>query len=131
MHDLNGQNVGRYEFVPVASLEKDGRIDMDAALRSGNVYLADDGHSGIADGEYRYVVCAEGFEPGYHQGEGDAWLVNAKGELASGYEEPQTVKENGFRELNKGEQTALREVVDGRVSFEDFEKTFDDADLEP
>lgn len=131
LHDANGNNVGRYQFVPLASLEKDGRIDMDEALKSGNVYLADDGFSGIADGEYRYVVPAEGFEPGYHQGQGDAWLVNAKGDVAPGYEEPQTVQENAFRQLNASERAALLEVVEGRVTFEDFERTFEDEDLAP
>lgn len=131
LHDANGNNVGRYQFVPLASLEKDGRIDMDEALKSGNVYLADDGFSGIADGEYRYVVPAEGFEPGYHQGQGDAWLVNAKGDVAPGYEEPQTVQENAFRQLDASERAALLEVVEGRVTFEDFERTFEDEDLAP
>ena len=131
LHDVNGLNVGRYQFVPVASLVKDGRVDMSEALQSGSVYLADDGYSGIADGEFRYVVPTKDFEPGYHQGQGDAWLVNAKGELASGYDEPQTVRETSFRELKAVELNALREVVEGRVTFEDFERSFADADPAP
>lgn len=131
LHDLNGNNVGRYQFAPAASLAKDGWISMDEALQSRNVYLADGGYSGIADGEFRYVVPTNGFEPGYHQGEGDAWLVNAKGEMAPGYEEPQTVREICFRVLKAGEVNALSDVVGGRVTFEEFERQFDDADLAP
>jgi len=129
VYDLNGNIVGHGITRDPPSLEKDGAIDMSAAL--GDVYLAEDGYSGIADGEYRYVVPTNGFEPGYHQGEGDAWLVNAKGEKAPGYEEPQTVRETAFRELKADELNALRDVVEGRVTFEDFERSFDDADPAP
>ena len=85
----------------------------------------------IADGEYRYVIPTNGFEPGYHQGEGDAWLVNAKGEKAPGYEEPQTVRETYIRALNADEREALRDVVEGRVTFEDFERRFDESEPTP
>lgn len=129
VYDLNGNTIGHGITRDPASLEKDGVIDMSAAL--GDVYIAEDGYSRIADGEFRYVVPTNGFEPGYHQGEGDAWLVNAKGEKASGYEEPQTVRETSFRELKADELNALRDVVEGRVSFEQFERQFDDADPAP
>lgn len=129
IYDTNGNHAGDGSIRELPSLEKDGVIDMSAAL--GDVYIAEDGYSGIADGEFRYVVPTNGFEPGYHQGEGDAWLVNAKGEKASGYEEPQTVRETSFRELKADELNALRDVVEGRVSFEQFERQFDDADPAP
>lgn len=128
IHDVNGNRVGMGTLRPLPSLEKDGVIDMSAAL--GDVYLAEDGYSGIADGEYRYVVPTNGFEPGYHQGEGDAWLVNAKGEKAPGYDEPQTVRESDIRALKPDERVALRDVVEGRVTFEDFERSFDSDEPE-
>lgn len=130
IYDTHGNHVGDGSIRDLPSLEKEGAIDMREALFSG-VYLADGGYSGIADGEYRYVVPTNGFEPGYRQGEGDAWLVNAKGEKAPGYEEPQTVRETDFRELKQDERDALREVVEGRVTFEDFERRFEDADPAP
>lgn len=124
LRDYNGNTVGKFEFREEPSLDKDGVIDMNEALNSGRVYLGEDGFSGIADGEYRYVVTTPDFEPGYGQGEGDVWLVNAKGEIASGYEEPQSVRETLFRELKRDEKSDLRAVVEGRVSFEDFERRF-------
>lgn len=129
VYDTNGNTVGHGITRDAPSLERDGVIDMSAAL--GDVYLADDGYSGIADGEYRYVIPTNGFEPGYHQGEGDAWLVNAKGEKAPGYEEPQTVRETSIRALNADEREALRDVVEGRVTFEDFERRFDESEPTP
>lgn len=129
IYDTNGNHVGDGTIRELPSLEKEGVIDMRAAL--GDVFLAEDSYSGIADGEYRYVIPTNGFEPGYHQGEGDAWLVNAKGEKAPGYEEPQTVRETSFRALNSDEREALRDVVEGRVTFEDFERQFQSDDLEP
>ena len=128
IYDTNGNHVGDGTIRELPSLEKNGVIDMSAAL--GEVYLAEDGYSGIADGEYRYVVPTNGFEPGYHQGEGDAWLVNAKGEKAPGYDEPQTVRESDIRALKADERAALRDVVEGRVTFEDFERRFDSDEPE-
>lgn len=124
LRDYNGNTLGKFEFREEPSLDKDGVIDMNEALNSGRVYLAEDGFSGIADGEYRYVVTTPDFEPGYGQGEGDVWLVNAKGEIAPGYEEPQSVRETLFRELKRDEKSDLRAVAEGRVSFEDFERRF-------
>lgn len=124
LRDANGNTVGKFEFREEPSLDKDGVIDMSEALNSGRVYLGEDGFSGIADGEYRYVVTTPDFEPGYGQGEGEVWLVNAKGEIASGYEEPQSVREVLFRELKADEKSDLRAVAEGRVPFEDFERRF-------
>ena len=131
VRDTNGNTVGKFEFRQEASLEKDGVIDMNEALSTGRVYLADDGFSGIANGAHRYVVTTPDFEPGYGQGEGDVWLVNAKGEVASGYEEPQSVRETLFRALGHAEKSDLRAVAEGRVAFEDFERRFagDDPEL--
>jgi hypothetical protein len=121
LRDYNGNTVGKFEFREQPSLVKDGVIDMTEALNSGRVYKADDSYMGIADGEHRYVVTTPDFTPGYKQGEGDVWLVNAKGEIASGYEEPQRVREVTINELTTGEKSDLRAVAEGRVSFEDFE----------
>lgn len=130
LHDTNGAMVGKFEYREEPSLAKDGVIDMDKAMNSGRVYLAEDGWSGIADGEYRFIVTAPDFEPGYGQGEGDVWLVNAKGEIADGYESPQSVRETLFRELNRDEKSDLRAVVEGRVPFEEYERRFSDDDPE-
>ncbi len=129
VYDTNGNIVGHGTTRDAPSLELNGVIDMSAAL--GDVYLAEDGYSGIADGEYRYVIPTNGFEPGYHQGEGDAWLVNAKGEKAPGWDVPQTVRETDIRELTATARQELRDVVEGRVSFDDFERKFGTDDLEP
>ena len=76
----------------------------------------------FADGEYRYVVTTPDFEPGYGQGEGDVWLVNAKGEIASGYEEPQSVRETLFRELKTDEKSDLRAVAEVYATGDGAEK---------
>lgn len=130
LQDTNGNMVGKFEYREEPSLAKDGVIDMNEAINSGRVYLAEDGWSGIADGEYRFIVTAPDFEPGYGQGEGDVWLVNAKGEIADGYESPQSVRETLFRELNRDEKSDLRAVVEGRVPFEEYERRFSDDDPE-
>lgn len=131
LRDDNGNMVGRFEFREAPSIEKDGVIDMNAALLSGRVYLAEDSFSGIADGEYRYVVTSEDFEPGYGQAEGDVWLVNAKGETAPGYEEPQTVREVLFSELKGDHKSDLLAVVEGRMAFDDFERKLSGDTPEP
>ncbi|ANN80864.1 hypothetical protein [Bordetella flabilis] len=120
--DINGNVVGSYLYQAAPSLEQDGVIDMRKALAEGRVYLAEDGYSGIAEDEYRYVVTAPDFEPGYGQGEGEVWLVNAKGEVANGYEEPQIVRENQFDKLSGDQFKSLEDVVLGRVSFEEYER---------
>jgi hypothetical protein len=122
LRDYNGNTVGKFEFREQPSLAKDGVIDMTEALNSGRVYKADDSYMGIADGEHRYVVTTPDFTPGYGQGEGEVWLVNAKGEIASGYEEPQRVREVNINELTTSDKSDLRAVAEGRVSFEDFER---------
>lgn len=124
MRDYNGNLVGKFEFREPPSLEKDGVVNMTEALNTGRVYMED----GIADGEYRFVVTAGDFEPGYGQGEGEVWLVNAKGEVASGYEEPQSVREVMFRELKRDEKSDLLAVVEGRIEFDDYERRFSDDD---
>jgi hypothetical protein len=130
LHDTNGNTVGKFEYREEPSLAKDGVIDMNEALSLGRVYLAEDDWGGIADGEYRFIVTASDFEPGYGQDEVDAWLVNAKGEIAYGYESPQLVSETLFRELKRDERNDLRAVVEGRMSFEEYERRFSDNDLD-
>ena len=128
LRDVNGNRVGSVRFSEPQTHELNGRVDMSGALSAGDVYLAEGGFSGIADGEYRYVVVTNDFTPGYHQGSGDAWLVNARGEFAPGYEEPQTVRELDIRALKKAEVDELAAVADGRVAFEAFERQFADGD---
>lgn len=130
LHDLNGNAVGKYEYRELPSLAKDGVIDMAEALDLGRVFLADDGYTGIADGEYRYVVTTPEFTPGYKQGEGDVWLVNAKGEIADGYETPQRVREVNITDLKTVQKNDLRAVAEGRVSFDDFERRITGNDPE-
>ena len=126
LRDSNGNVVGNYTYNAPLSLESDGVIDMKKALAEGRVYLAEDGYEGIADGEFRFVVTTPDFEPGYGQGAGYAWLVNAKGEISSGNEKsPQQVRENTFDKMSREQLALLQDVVEGRVSFEDYERTFD------
>lgn len=127
VRDTNGNTVGKFEWREEASLDQDGILNMDAALGERRVFLAEEGYSGIADGEFRYVVTTPDFEPGYGQGQGDAWLVNAKGEKAPGYDSPQSVRETNFRELKFDETSELIEVAKGRVTFEDHERKFSDG----
>lgn len=132
LRDVNGNTVGQFEMRGELSLDNGQRIDMARALDEGKVYWADDsGMMALAEGEYRFVVTAGDFEPGYGQGEGEAWLVNAKGEKAPSYDEPQSVRESDFRELKSGEKIALRDVVSGKLSFEEFEARFSDDDPTP
>ncbi len=126
--DSNGNVVGDYAYCALPSLERDGVIDMKKALAAGRVYLAESGFTGLAEDDYRFIVTAPDFEPGYGQGEGEVWLVNAKGEIASGYEHQETVRENLFDKMPKDMAQKLDEVVAGRLSFEDFEREFGDGD---
>ena len=41
------------------------------------------------------------------------------------------MRETDFRALKQDERDALREVVEGRVTFEDFERRFEDTDPAP
>lgn len=68
--DINGNQVGQFNWIKPPSFEQDGHIDISEAIKAGRIYMADDGYNGIADGEYRFVVTTEGFEPNYGQGEG-------------------------------------------------------------
>jgi len=126
--DANGNRVGNFEWREEKSLASDNVVDMNTALSERRVYIVDDGYSCIADGEYRFVVTTSDFEPGYHQEEGAAWLVNAKGEIASGYEDTKVVRELDFRSMNSDEMDDLRAVIDGHKSFEDYERQFDEED---
>jgi hypothetical protein len=129
LHDINDNVVGKYRYQAPPSLEKDGVVDMNEALMSGRVYVADGGFSGMADGEYRYVVTTPDFEPGYGQYEGEVWLVNAKGEVAAGYETPQMVREDAFLELSQDEKNAILSVVKEEMSLEEFERRLSDDGL--
>lgn len=128
LSDVNGNVVGAYEYKALPSLEHDGVIDMKKALTEGRVYLAEGGYSGLAEDDYRFVVTTADFEPGYGQGEGEVWLVNAKGEVASGYEEPQEVRESLFDKLPADMAAELNAVVSGALSFEDFERKFGESE---
>ncbi|WP_460198963.1 hypothetical protein ACE15N_21970 (plasmid) [Xanthomonas campestris pv. passiflorae] len=104
------------------TLQNDHGIDMSKAFGEGRVFMAD----GIEDGAYRFVVTDYSFEPGYHQGEGDGWLVNALGEPASGYEDsPDTIREVNLRELRRDEKEALQKVIDRTWSLDDLERHLD------
>lgn len=135
--DRNGNWVGNYSYQAPA-LEIDGVINMKTALAEGRVYLAEDSFSGIADGASRFVVTTSEFEPGYGQGAGRAYLVNAKGEIAGKPVEhvdgngdvvlmylPEYIQENTFDKMSREQLAALQDVVEGHVSFEDYERTFD------
>ncbi|MFL7983258.1 hypothetical protein [Xanthomonas vasicola] len=109
------------------TLQNDHGIDMSKAFDEGRVFMAD----GIEAGAYRFVVTDYSFEPGYHQGEGDAWLVNALGEPASGYEDgPDTIREVNLRELRRDEKEALQKVIDRTWSLDDLERHLDDDEPE-
>lgn len=102
-----------------------GAINMTQALSQQRVFLAEPG-SGIAEGEYRFVVTTPDFEGDCDEGE--VWLVNAKGEIAAGYESPQTVRVSQFCGLTHDEIFGIRAVAEGRMSFGEFERElFDDA----
>lgn len=130
VRDINGNAVGQFEFHKEASPEQNGIVDMKAALRAGRVYIAEDGYSGIADGQYRYVVTTPKFTPGYHQGGGDAWLVNAKGEQPSAADGPMHVRESNIRELKRDDTSLLDGVIKGTLSFEDLERYYSPEDDE-
>lgn len=120
LHDINGHSVGSTQWVAEPSRVNDGKVDLSAEISARNVYKADDGFSGIAEDEYRYVVAD--FEVGYGLGEGPVYLVNAVGEVASGYEVAQTVSEHQFSALSRDELAALSAVVLGEVSLEEHER---------
>lgn len=120
LHDINGQSVGATQWVAEPSRVNDGKVDLSAEINARNVYKADEGFSGIAEDEYRYVVAD--FEVGYGVGEGPVYLVNAEGEVAPGYELTQTVSEHQFSPLTRDELAALAAVVLGDVSLEEHER---------
>ncbi len=137
INDGNG-NRTEYGTVVYAAPESElqnGRIKMADHFFNHGVRKADDGYSGIAEGEYRYVVGVGDFEFGYGLDAGPVYLVNAKGEVADGYEDGnKVVRETYTSTLSRDELTALRAVAEGSLSFEDFEKRFGEdaeADDEP
>ncbi len=128
----NGREIASFELREPPSYVKDGVLNIAEALKSGDVYMADEGFSGLAEGEFRYVVPGPEFTPGYHQGSGEAWLVSAKGEIAPGYEDMRIVREVDFKKLTREESAALSAVIEGRVSFEEHERSFGGGDdVEP
>lgn len=132
LHDINGNPVGAFAMRDLPSLANDGVVSMAEALAAGRVYRADEGYSGIAEGEFRYIVPTTEYDPGYGETEGEVWLVNAKGEIAAGYEDGQTVRENLLNDLSQDQKADLRAVAEGRMSFEDHERKYGgDDDLEP
>lgn len=132
LHDTNGQSVGAFAMRDLPSLAKEGVVNMAEALAAGRVYRADEGYSGIAEGEFRYIVPTTEYDPGYGQSQGSVWLVNARGEIAGGYEDGQTVRENLLNDLTKDQKADLRAVAEGRMSFEEHERKYgSEDDLEP
>lgn len=133
MIDENG-NRKEYGTVVYAAPESElqhGRIHLADHFSNNGVRKADDGYSGIAEGEYRYVVGVGDFEFGYGLDAGPVYLVNAKGEVADGYEDgDKVVRETYTSTLSRDELAALRAVAEGSLSFEDFEKRFGEQDAE-
>jgi len=125
--DMGGP-IGTVQYKAEPSLAKDGQLDMNSALKEGRVYLADDSTFGIADGEYRYVVPE--FDVGYHIEAGNAFLVNARGEVADGWESGQEVRESSLSALPSEHRESLVAVAAGKKSLDDHEQTFNE-DYEP
>lgn len=134
LRDINGNKVGKGATIEwsadkaLMNIDGEEGIDFKSELKSGNVYLAD----GIEEGPFRYVVPTEDFEVGYHQEQGDAWLVDARGVVAPGYEDTQVVRELDFAPLPKGHRDDLMAIHEGTLSFQDFERKYgEEEDLEP
>lgn len=119
LQDINGNTLGQAQRTDDLSRAVDGKVNLESELRSGNVYKADDGFSGIANGEYRFVV--PDAEVGYGQVILPVFLVNAKGEVAPDYETPQDIHENLFTVLSSEEKKNLSKALAGDISFEEFE----------
>lgn len=131
-NDQGGRkDYGDVAYAAPASRLQHGRVNLADHFSNNGVRKADGGYSGIADGEYRYVVGVGDFEFGYGLDAGPVYLVNAKGEVASDYEDgDQVVRETFTSILSKDELDALRAVASGALSFEDFEKRFGDHEAE-
>lgn len=134
LRDINGNSVGKGTTIEwsadKALLDIDGEegIDFLSELKSGNVYLAD----GIEDGSFRYVVPTEDFEVGYHQEEGDAWLVDARGVVAPGYEDTEVVRELDLAPLPKEHRDDLIAFHEGKISLQEIERKYgEEEELEP
>jgi hypothetical protein len=120
---------GHVTFSVPESWQSHDRIDLASYLTRNAVRKADDGYSGIADGEYRYVVGAGDFEFGYGLDAGPVYLVNAKGEVADDYEDGETiVRETYTSDIPREERAALQQVADGTLSFEEFERKYGATD---
>ena len=124
LHGDGGQVIGKFEFQPLPSPAQDGVIDMADALSSRKVFWAEEGYSGLAEGEFMFVVATPDYEPNYGDGAGPVWLVNAKGEIAPGYDEPQVIRETMFESLSKEQESSLRAVIEGALSIEEFNARF-------
>lgn len=122
LQDINGNTLGQAQRTDDLSRVVDGKVNLESELRSGNVYKADDGFSGIANGEYRFVV--PDAEVGYGQVILPVFLVNAKGEVAPDYETPQDIHENLFTVLSSEEKKNLIKALAGEISFEEFERHY-------
>lgn len=132
VHDVNGNKVGGLGMLELPSLAKDGWVSIEDALTCGRVYLAVDSYSGIAEGEYRYIIPTTEYDPGYGNDGGEVWLANAKGEIASGYEDGKYVREVQLNDLPDEHAHDLLAVAKGQVSLEDHERKYGDSnDLEP
>lgn len=121
LRDINGNTIGGvvYKQEPLPD-----SINMREVL--DDVYMAD--NYSLEEGEYRFIVTGLDFDPGYHQGEGEAWLVNAKGEIAPGYENMKIVSESDFRKMTENEKSDLVDLIEGRKTFEEYESLFDESD---
>lgn len=127
----NRKEYGEVAYAAPASKLQNDRINLADHFNNNGVRKADDGYSGIAEDEFRYVVGAGDFEFGYGLDAGPVYLVNAKGEVANGYEDgDKIVRETYTSILSKDELTALRAVADGSLSFDEFEKQFGDHDAD-
>lgn len=131
LRDANGNSVGEYQYQVPPFLEQDGVVDMKRAIAQHRVYLAFEGLAGLAHDEYRYVVTARDLEADYDGGMTPVWLVNAKGEVAGGYEDPPEVEHHMFDHLKPDQLSALKDVVEGRVTFEEHERLLNGDDPEP
>lgn len=130
LRDINGNLVGTLGWnAPEPPMPSEDTF-LRRAFDEDRVYMAD----GIEDGEFCLVVTHPEFTPGYHQGQGIAWLVNAAGELASGYDEDgDIVREVHLRDLRRTEREVLQDLMDGKLTAQEVTRRFvpKEEDLEP
>lgn len=120
IHGPTGELVSKFEFREDTSLDKYCSVDVGAALKAGLVFQSDATPNGIAEGEYRFVIKTRD-TPVIKPGEVLVWLVNAKGDKAPGFESRQFVPESKVHELDAVAKSALQDVIDGHVTFDEFE----------